>query len=261
VRNTNSSSDTPTFPSPTDYEKLTDAVREHWWRAGKRRILHHLLSESLGETSGKISILDAGCGDGWNLPTLAAFGEVRGLESDTRLSLKCRQTYPSIEIFNLAVGDALDASFDVICVFDVLEHIQDDAMASKWLFDHLRPGGWIFVTVPAFKFLWTSHDVKWGHHRRYTAGSLTSLLSPWFVPERLTYFNTHLFPLAVAAMLVDRVHPGASAGEGTTQAGAVNSLLREIFASEIFWLRQFDLPVGVSLFASLRRKPTEGVGA
>jgi 2-polyprenyl-3-methyl-5-hydroxy-6-metoxy-1,4-benzoquinol methylase len=245
------------LPAPTDYEKLTDAVREHWWRAGKRRILQHLLAKPLGDSVGALSILDAGCGDGWNLPTLAAFGEVSGLESDTGLALKCRQTYPGIEVYNLRIGDVLNADFDVICVFDVLEHIPDDANAGKWLFEHVRPGGWLFVTVPSFAFLWTSHDVKWGHHRRYTAKSLTAMLAPWFVPERRTYFNTHLFPIAVAAMLLDRLHPGASAGEGTSQAGAVNSLLREIFASEIFWLRHFNLPIGVSLFASLRRRSTE----
>lgn len=60
--------------------------------------------------------------------------------------------------------------------FDVIEHIEDDTLFLDNLFKYLRPGGNLFISVPAFNILWSDTDVRAGHFRRYTKASLKNTL-------------------------------------------------------------------------------------
>jgi SAM-dependent methyltransferase len=59
----------------------------------------------------------------------------------------------------------------------VIEHIKDDRGALKNLFSHVRPGGYLIVTVPAHSFLFGKRDRAWGHFRRYNRKNLKQILS------------------------------------------------------------------------------------
>jgi SAM-dependent methyltransferase len=67
--------------------------------------------------------------------------------------------------------------FDVVCAFEVLEHIQDDGAALAQWRHHIRPGGWLLLSVPAGRNRFGPTDVKAGHYRRYDRDDLVALLA------------------------------------------------------------------------------------
>ncbi|WP_310184736.1 class I SAM-dependent methyltransferase [Mesorhizobium sp. BE184] len=95
--------------------------------------------------------------------------------------------------------DLRAASLDAIGMFDVLEHIEDEGGVLDELFHKLKPGGMIYITVPAYRFLWSREDVYAGHFRRYSRRRLDrALRQAGFAPLYSSYFFSLLVP-AVAA--------------------------------------------------------------
>ena len=69
-----------------------------------------------------------------------------------------------------------DGSFDVVSAFDVVEHCEDEQLAIAELTRVLEPGGRMLLSVPAYQWAWSDHDVRAGHHRRYTRPRLVRLV-------------------------------------------------------------------------------------
>jgi SAM-dependent methyltransferase len=87
-------------------------------------------------------------------------------------------------------------SIDAAGLFDVLEHIENEASALHQVRTILKPGGRLFVTVPAYSFLHSADDIAAGHFRRYTLASLSNALrSAGFRLENRTYMFAPLPPL------------------------------------------------------------------
>ena len=140
------------------YESDTLAVEEsHWWYHGRRRIVMDLVARL--PLPREAQILDAGCGSGRNLVELAGFGSATGLEPSARGAEVARARGVG-EVVEAGIDTMPfdDASFDLITLLDVLEHIEDDRGALQGLRRVARPGGMLLITVPAYPRLWSSHD-------------------------------------------------------------------------------------------------------
>ena len=88
-----------------------------------------------------------------------------------------------------------DQTLDNAGIFDVIEHMENDSAFAEMLHKALKPHGKLFVTVPAYRCLWSSHDVQAGHYRRYTRRSICRLLrQQGFEIEYSTYLFTILAP-------------------------------------------------------------------
>ena len=113
------------------------------------------------------------------------------------------------------------------------------------------------ITVPAYQWLWSSHDENCMHKRRYTKKSLWALMSQaGFEIEYLSYYNTLLFPLAALVRSLSKLMPfdRASSVENNSWNPVVNSILYHIFRLEkgrICHGRTF--PFGLSLIALVKR--------
>jgi SAM-dependent methyltransferase len=151
-------------------------------------------------------------------------------------------------------------AFDAVTLFDVIEHADDDAALLREARGFLAPGGIVFVTVPAFPFLWSRHDDLNHHRRRYVRKTLRAALEgAGLEVVRLTYFNTILFPAVavvrgVAKLLPRGARPVAASADLRRGTGLWNAPLRRLFASERHVLRRRDLPVGTSLLAIARAR-------
>jgi SAM-dependent methyltransferase len=199
-------------------------------------------------------ILEVGAGTGGNLEMLSQFGAVDALEMDaTARAIAERKSHGR---FRLRPGRCPDdlpfdgEQFDLICLFDVLEHIAEDTQTLVQLRRLLVQGGRILVTVPAFGWMWSRHDEFLHHKRRYTGAQLRSVVTAAGLRlDRMSYFNTLLFPLALLTRSLDRlVKPRAV--PGTTMApGLINSTLAWTFRKERFLLGRLNLPFGLSLLA------------
>jgi SAM-dependent methyltransferase len=169
----------------------------HWWYRGRRRIIDVLLQQL--ELPPGVEILDAGCGSGRNMVELARFGTVTGLEiSDASVARARERGIGEIVQCSITELPLPDARFDVAVCLDVIEHIEDDERALRELHRVIRPGGTLLVTVPAYQWLWSEHDVINHHKRRYTCKTLSAVAerAGWEV-LRTSYFNGLLLPIAI----------------------------------------------------------------
>jgi len=88
--------------------------------------------------------------------------------------------------------------FDVITLFDVIEHLDYDHKALDGVFQMLKPGGKIVLTVPAHQWLWNRHDIVAGHKRRYSRKTLIKAMkNSGFDIIRSTYLFRLLIPLFI----------------------------------------------------------------
>jgi SAM-dependent methyltransferase len=233
-------------------------AQDHWWFAGRRRIFARLLAR-YGPRGGQARILDVGPGSGVNLPVLGPLGKVTVLDLD----LGSLRSAVGAGAAAGVCGDAVHApftpgSFDLVCMLDVVEHLEEDAAALAAARALLKPDGIVLLSVPALRVLWGRQDVLSGHKRRYRKHELATAVGRaglWI--ERLSYFNTWLLPPILLVRLLMRPFVGASARSGSDfglRVRFLDGVLRAIFASEASWLDRHDLPIGVSLLCVARRE-------
>ena len=99
-----------------------------------------------------------------------------------------------------------DGAYDLVAILDVIEHIDEDVAGLQRAGRKLKPGGRILITVPAFPWMWSAHDVVNHHKRRYTRRTLKALVADAGLKlEMMSWFNSLLFPLAAAARLAGRL--------------------------------------------------------
>jgi len=230
----------------------------YWWHVGRRHIIRRFLEHYLGP-EGSLDILDVGCGSGRNLELLSQFGNAQGVEPPGPGLDVCRRN--GLGEDRVKAGSATeipfeDNSFDLVTSFDVLEHLDDDRAGLSEIRRVLRPAGYVLLTVPAYRFLWSVHDEALGHRRRYVASEIHSLLnSSGFIAIRRSYAISFAFPAIVGYRVMQGLVPsmsdrGASyvdVSEGT------NRLLTGLLKLESHLLGSVDLPFGASIIALGRR--------
>ena len=235
---------------PNAYLEMANTEARHWWFVGRRAILTSVISNMTLQQSARI--LEIGAGTGGNLSMLSRFGSVSALETDaTARSIAKAKTDGRVDIrAGLCPNDIPfpPQSFDLVCLLDVLEHIEDDVptlMACKKL---LASSGRLLLTVPAYSWLWSAHDEFLHHKRRYHVPDLrVKLAKAGLHIDRISFFNTLLFPLVALGRLKDRFLKRPLATGADVPIALINHFLSNIFGAERLLLRTCDLPFGVSL--------------
>lgn len=243
----------------TTYQIEAQLERGHWWFQGRRRILDRLLTRLDPPLPAGARALDVGCGTGANGPVLAAHATFAAGIDASPVPLGLRGTDERGHSARLR-GDAgrlpfADASFDLVVALDVLEHLDDDAAAARELLRVLRPGGAAVIFVPALQLLWGLQDDVSHHRRRYHRAQLRDVMAgAGFQVQRVTFFNSFLFPPILAARLFMRLRPPkALKSENEVGGPLTNAILGAVFGAEAPLLDRIDLPVGVSLACLARR--------
>lgn len=241
--------------SPDAYREMAETEARHWWFVGRRAVLGTVVGAMNLPKSAEI--LEIGSGTGGNLEMLSRFGRVQAMEMDpTARSIALQKTGHRFDVRLGRCPNEIPFAgerFDLICLFDVLEHIEEDTETLAAVKKLLAEGGRIFITVPAHSWLWGVHDQILHHKRRYSAAELSDkILAARLRPEKLSYFNTFLFPLVVAARINNRLLKSRSASGTAIPVAPLNGLLRTIFSAERFLLGRHNLGFGASLLAVLR---------
>jgi len=245
------------------YLEMAAVEARHWWFTGRRRIIAQEIGRRLLPAPGVARrVLEVGSGTGGNLELLKTFGDVEAVEPSAMARGLAERT-PGVRMHDGGLPDRMPDfpdGFDLIAAFDVIEHVDEDAASIRALAGLLRPGGLIAVTVPACASLWSRHDERHHHKRRYSRQGLKDLFSqPRLEIIRLTYFNSLLFPVAASVRLAERAGLIESAGADRLPPPAVNGLLAGIFGAEAGLLRFLSPPFGLSLLL-IARKTNEPVG-
>ncbi|HEX4787989.1 MAG TPA: class I SAM-dependent methyltransferase [Actinospica sp.] len=126
------------------------------------------------------SVLEIGCGQGAFGARLSEKYQYVGLEPDPDSYGVAQQRFAHLkqgEVRPLSVEQLeQDERFDMVCAFEVLEHIEDDAGALKHWTGRLKPGGWLLISVPAHQHRHAAWDELVGHFRRYDPEQLTAMV-------------------------------------------------------------------------------------
>ncbi len=234
------------------FERMAAQEDLHWWFAARREIIRSVIHR-LVDLPDRPRLLEAGCGTGGNLEMLEGFGQVRAFELDAE-ARRVATLKSGLAVAEGALPHAVPFEaerFDLIGLFDVLEHVEADEAALQALRGRLAPGGRIVLTVPAFPWLWSRHDERHHHFRRYTRRSLTQVAErAGLRVEHRFYFNTLLFPVAVAQRGLKALFRLDHADD-TLPPPALNAAMRSVFATERHLVGRLAAPVGLSLCAVL----------
>jgi len=203
----------------------------------------------------KPKILNIGIAFGATSEMLAHFGHVTSLEYDK----ECVDFVNSTLSIAVEPGTILDlpyedAQFDIVCAFDVIEHVEDHHLAIQEMKRVSKLGGSIIVTVPALKIFWSHHDVVNHHYRRYSGSQLKELIHE---PAFITYFNFFLSgPILMIRLfrnISDWINPKEnelSDFERIDISPNLDAVFFRIFRAEKALIgRKIRLPIGVSLLA------------
>jgi SAM-dependent methyltransferase len=248
---------------PSFFDRLAQVEDRHFWFRARNELIFRLAHRaSLGLGPCKF-VLEIGCGTGNVLRILeAAFpdSKVVGLEL-WREGLKHARTRCHAD---LVEGDIRKSPFgkpfDVVGMFDVLEHIAEDREALELVHRTLRPGGKLMLTVPAHQSLWSYFDEAACHCRRYSAHDLRQKLGDaGFEVEYFSQFMACLFPIVWAYRKLNGVRRDSKSAQERSDEEfrlipVVNSVMHRLLRAEAGWLsRGHSLPIGTSLVAVARK--------
>jgi SAM-dependent methyltransferase len=235
------------------YDRMAEHDSTHWWYRARREVLASVIARKV-KLPPNPRILEIGCGTGHNLPMLARFGRVDAVEIDAAARAVAEKR------LGRAIGSGPlphlagvpEASYDLVALLDVLEHVEDDVAALKSIARRLKPGGTILLTVPQYPWMWSGHDVANHHHRRYVKATLKGAIARAGLKlELLSSFNSLLFPLAAAQRVLARI-AGKEGSDDNPPPRPVNALFEKVFGLERYLVGRVPMPSGVSLLALIR---------
>ncbi len=182
---------------PDYFRELAELEENNFWFHARNRLIFNAFSRYFPTVR---TALEVGCGTGFVLAALErTFPHISFTGSEIFAEgLKfAAQRLNRTELVQMdAYSIPYREEFDVVCCFDVLEHIEDDQKVIGQISSALKEGGGVILTVPQHSFLWSQYDKLACHVRRYTRNDLIKKLNTaGFRVARVTSFVGFLLPL------------------------------------------------------------------
>lgn len=222
---------------------------DYWWYRARSELLETALGPWLGTPS---RLLDVGSADGPSVGWVRTLGGRFCLDVDPRGLDAGSGVCGSAEALPFP-----DEAFDAVVAFDVVEHCADQQRALGELARVLQPAGRMLLSVPAYRWAWSDHDVRAGHYTRYTRQRLVDQVrGAGLVVDRSTYAFTTVFPLFVAERMARRLRArtGRHQQPGVPRVGRrTDRILTALCRLDRRVLRERDLPFGSSVLLAAHR--------
>jgi SAM-dependent methyltransferase len=239
------------------FEHLAEVEEGSFWFQGRNRLLLWALRRYFPEA---VDLLEVGCGTGFVLEGIRRQFPELGISGTDVFSSAlpfAAKRLPGTSLFQMdARHMPFDQEFDVVGLFDVLEHIEEDEVVLSELFRSVKPGGGIMLAVPQHPFLWSVVDDYSFHKRRYRRAELVRKVEyAGFHVLRVTSFVSFLLPLMFLSRMRHRMprrhfDPLAEYGMGRT----LHWFLDTIMTLERWMIQSgVSFPAGGSLLLIARR--------
>jgi SAM-dependent methyltransferase len=240
----------------------------HPWEVSRFKFFRRVVADVAADRHPK-NILDAGAGDAW-------FSQVLGPSLPVEVNVTCWDAYYTPDRVAAIAADAgprysfvserPSETFDLVLLLDVLEHVEDDAgFLGAIVRENLAPGGSVLVSVPAWQRLFTNHDLRLRHHRRYAPAEAASLLegAGLTIVRRGGLFHSLLVPRALGKLRETLIPPETSNDAPPALRWRAGALARRAVDlalavdNEVSWVaaeRGAELP-GLSWWALCKKNP------
>ena len=237
------------------YGAIYEKEEDHWWYRGRRVIIDNILSSL--EFADEIKILDAGCGTGGNLALLGKYGSVDGCDYSEEAIKYCRlRGYEGVFQASIFELPCESEGYNLVTCLDVIEHLRQDLAAFKEIARVLKKGGYLLVTIPASRRLYSSFDCTSGHLRRYEGYEVRDLIKrSGFELIRLSHYAALMHPLVLHYRRIGCMadNEGKYTQAMDTTHPLTNRLLSVLLSFEGFLLKYINLPWGSSFFVLARK--------
>ncbi len=240
---------------PEEYDLMRDVEDHHWWYRGLRTFIADRWAE-FGPPPGA-RILDLGCGTGANMAMARQWGSVTGADIEWRAVHMTRDRGLS----QLVQADALRLpfkadAFDAVLGMDLLYHrfVPNQVEALREIATTLRPGGRIFVNVPAYQWLYSSHDESTFTGKRFTRREMVRYASEAGLETVWAgYWNTTLFPPIVGIRMMRKWTQPKASDLGMSGGATANRIFGAALGIDRALTRIAPLPFGLSIFLVLEK--------
>ena len=250
------------------FETLRDMQERHFWYRGRHRFLLEMVNRYLPEHGKPLSAIDFGGGAGGWVRYLAqhrakSFESLALADSSMVALTLAASVLPSnaqrfqIDLMQLHMREQWDAAF----LLDVIEHLPDDLQALRQVREAIKPGGYLFVTTPAFPQFWSYNDETVNHLRRYCHSDFSRLahqsgfklcdsryfmffLSPLYLLSRMKRGLATLTPAQKRELIIK---------QHQVPPAPVNSMLSAIFAAETPLGHRLRFPWGTSILGVFKK--------
>ncbi|MFI8557827.1 class I SAM-dependent methyltransferase [Pseudomonas putida] len=186
-------------------EILGKDIDQHWYYSAKAKAMTYFLGNSALR-----KIVDVGAGSGFfSRYLLKHTSAIEAWCIDISYAEDADELISEKPVYlRKSIGEN-DA--DLVLLMDVLEHVDDDVALLTQYVEKAPIGTRFLLTVPAFQFLWSSHDVFLEHRRRYSLPQLEKVASEAGLEiRRGAYYFAGVFPLVAALRLIERIKPNTT---------------------------------------------------
>jgi ubiquinone/menaquinone biosynthesis C-methylase UbiE len=243
-----------------EYDTMRSVEDTYWWYMGMHQLVVQNALKVL-TNSPEIKALDAGCGTGGVMARLhKALPKVQLTGIDfiaSAVEFTQQRNIGAVKQASVADLPFPNEYFDLVMSLDVVcSEGVDDAQAFTEFYRVLKSGGTVLINLAAFSFLKGEHSLAGHEERRYTKARLGKLLTgAGFVVEKMTYWNTTLFPIValwrpLSLALANKQTPRSDL---KPLPGIVNQALTALILQEIQLTEHISLPFGSSVFAVARK--------
>jgi ubiquinone/menaquinone biosynthesis C-methylase UbiE len=225
----------------------------YWWFVGRRRLVIGMAERYLNKQK-NCKLLDVGCGTGIVLKDLIRFGEPTGVDiSEEALSFSRTRGIKNLVQADIVKLPFEDGTFDAVTILGVLysKWVSNEVAVFRELYRVMKRGGIIVSDEGAFKILTSRHNKRVGSIRRYRKYEIKKMMEEaGFKIVKISYWNMFLFPLFLAAKILDVFVPATERGVSNMEfplPGLVNKLFIQILRFESRLIKYFNLPFGTSV--------------
>lgn len=235
------------------YQKMSDNEDSFWWYVARRKIINNAIRDLNINTE---TILEIGSGTGGNVNFLKKLGKYTGLEKENIAIDLSKKKHKDQKFIKSDIPQDLikiGNKYDLIAMFDVIEHIENDTETLGKVKLLLKKGGTIILTTPAHPFLWSYHDETHHHFRRYTKKKLKDIcIENDLIIHYHSYFNFFLFPIILLVRFYHKIKKDRTTDD-VPVSRLTNAILKKIFGFESWLIPKVRLPFGVSHLIVLKK--------